>query len=409
MGVLARRWEEVRFNASEWLTEDDGPEYGTKTPSGVRVTAASALGLTTVWRCIDLITHAVSLAPTEVVVKVGKQSFVQYDRPLWLSTPDPTEPNYDAGDYFGDLATSLLVDGNFFVHVFPHVYDPQVLTVMDPRRVDPRAGGRYGILDDRGREIREVGAAEMLHGWWLRLPGMLRGISPLEALRRGIGSAIAAEEFAGRFFGQGTTMAFGVEVPGPLDDRQKDDLREQLRAKHAGIRRSHAVGVLTGGAKFITGLAPTPEQAQMLATRKFSVEDLCRPYGVPPAMAGSQEPGASSYASAYVWRQSFRDDAVLKFASKIERPHSRLLEVPPTVTDPRAKVGMRFNLDWIARVDLLARYQAHKEAVGGPWMTPDEARAIEDMGPIEGGDQLYMQQGGTPPPAPAQPAKPEAA
>jgi HK97 family phage portal protein len=392
MGVLARRLEATR-HAGDWLTADDGPDYAPPTPSGVTVTRSSALGLTTIWRCIDLITHAVSLAPTEVVVKVRGQTFPEYAKPAWLTTPDPTQPNYTAGDYFGDLTASMLVEGNFFVDVFPHIFDPLVLTPLDPARVKVKPGNLYDILDEHGRVVAEDRTSStILHGWWLRLPGMLRGISPLEALRRGISSAIAAEEFAGRFFGQGAALSFGVEVPGTLTTEQKEDLKKDLRAKYQGLRNSHAIAVLGGGAKFVSDLAPTPEQAQMLDTRKFSVEDLCRPYGIPPGMAGSQQPGASSYASRYVDRAMFRDDAVLKFSSKLERQHARLLQVPENIKEPGATVSMRFNLDWIARTDLLERYQAHKEGVTGGFITPNEARALEDLPPATGGDQLYMQQ-----------------
>lgn len=390
MGLIRDRLAEVRFNAQEWLHNDDDEGY--TTPSGVRVTRESALGLTTVWRCVDLISHAVSLAPTDVIVKVGDRSFPEFTKPGWLSAPVPSDPNYTGGDYFGEVALALLLDGNYFTLVTPDVFEPAQLTVLDPSRVVVKPGPRYDIKDEKGHVTATVGPMQMLHGWWLRLPGEPRGISPLEALRRGIGTAIAAEDFGGRFFGQGAALSFGVEVPGPLTPEQKTELRESLKRNHQGLSKSHAIGVLTSGAKFVGGLAPTPEQAQMLATRKFSVEDLCRPYGVPPGMAGSQEPGASSYASALVYREQFRDDAVLKFTTKIERGHARLLSVPDRLAGTGATVQMRFNLDWIARTNLLERYQAHSEGVRGGFITPNEARAKEDkpgIGPA--GDRLYMQ------------------
>jgi hypothetical protein len=108
-------------------------------------------------------------------------------------------------------------------------------------------------------------------------------------------------------------------------------------------------------------------------------------------MAGSQEPGASSYASAIEWRRQFRDDAVLKFTDKLERSHARLLQLPETIADVGATVALKFHLDWIARTNLLERYQAHAEGVRGGFLMPDEARALEDRAPVPGGDQLYMQ------------------
>lgn len=396
MGILAARFEEVR-NDTGWLTRDDGMEIGRPTPSGVRVNRNAALGLTTIWRCVDLLSSAVSQSPKDIILKIGGKSFPEFGKPSWLVTPNPNDPTYTINDYFGQVAVSLLMDGNYFTSVFPYVFDPQVLTVLDPTRVDVKPGPLYDIKDNTGRVVRTVGPMEMLHGTWLRPAGALRGISPLEALRRAMGSAIAAEEHAARFFGQGASLSFGVEVPGELDTTKKDELAKALKRKYAGLQNSHAIGVLTGGAKFVSGLAPTPEQAQMLATRKFSVEDLCRPYGVPPNMAGSQEPGASSYASADVWRDEFRDYAALPLATRIEAQHNRLVSVPDTISDPNASAQFKFNLDHVARTSLLTRYQAHKEGVLGGFLTPNEARVSEDKPPVDPnatdpGDRLYMQQ-----------------
>lgn len=395
MGIFAPHTEAVRGvgDKPDWINEDDEYAGARMTSAGVRVNARIALGLTTVWRCVDLLSSAVSQAPKDIVVKVGGRSFQEFGKPGWLIMPNPSDPTYTINDYFSQVALSLLMDGNFFVHVYPDVYDPIVLTVLPPGQVDVRSGPTYDLRDASGRVIREgLSPAEILHGTWIRLAGALRGISPLEALRRGIGSAVAAEDHAARFFGQGASLSFGVEVPGGMDIAQKKELAENLKARYAGLGNSHAIGVLTGGAKFVPGLAPTPEQAQMLATRQFSVDDLCRPYGVPPSMAGSQQPGSSSYASAEVWREEFRDYAALPLALRIEAHHNRLVRVPDTITDPNAEAQFKFNLDHVARTNLLTRYQAYKEGVLGGFLQPAEARAREDLPPVEGADQLFLQQ-----------------
>lgn len=392
MGLLRDRISEVRHMA-DWLTIDEDPDWpGSRTTSGVTVTRGSALGLTTIWRCWDLLSSSVAQAPKQVVLKIGGRRFPEFRNvPDWLSRPNPTDPNYTANDYFAQVALSLLADGNFFTHVFPNVFEPVVLTVLDPGRVRVIDGPRYELLDEYGKVYQTVGPFEMLHGVWIRLPGARRGISPLETLRRGIGSAIAAEDFASRFFGKGAALSFGVEVPTAMDPEKKKQFRESLRAEYAGLRKSHAIGVLTDGAKFVTGLQPTPDQAQMLETRKFSVEDLCRPHGVPPGLVGSQEPGASSYASASVYDMQFKERGVLPLAVRIETPHNRLLEVPDDVTDPSASMQFKFNLDGVARVDLKTRAEAEEIWVRSGQMTPDEARALEDRAPLPGGDRLYMQ------------------
>ena len=391
MGLFADRLAgSVRFSPAEWLARDDDTP---NTPAGIRVDRDSALSLSTMWRCWDLISHAVSLSPREVFLRVQDRSYRQWAIPSWLDTPDPRDENLSSDDYFGSLALSLLADGNYFVLAVPDVYSPVALIAQDPRLVATPAGTTdFNLIDPRtGRVLSTWGPDQMLHGWWFRFPGERRGVSPLEKLRRSIGGAIAADEYAGMYFGQGASLSFGVEVPGVAD---VDELRQTLRRKYSGLGNSHAIGVLQRGAKFVTGLAPTPEQSQMLATRKFAVEDVARIYGVPPGMAGSQEPGASSYASASEWRKEFREDSVLKFTAKLERGHNRCLKaiVPPALDPQGARMELEFDLDWINRVDLKTRMETWEVAVRSGQMTPDEARSKEGRDAQPGGDRLYMQQ-----------------
>lgn len=400
MGFLRRRYEEVRSSAS-WLSDEADEEawFGKKTAAGVRVNTRVALSLTTIWRCVDLLSSAVALAPKDIVIRIGQRSFPEYSNlPGWLEAPNPLDPTYTIDDYFSQVAISILTDGNYFTFAYPYVWDAQALIVLNPAQVEVKDGEGapvWVVKDQRGKEIYRLGPMQILHGVWLRPPGELRGISPIEALRRGIGSAIAAEEHGARFFGQGASLSFGVEVPGELDANQKAGLSESLRKKYGGLQNSHAIGLLTGGAKFVPGLAPTPEQAQMLESRQFSVEDLCRPYGVPPGLVGSTQAG-ESFASSEVDDRQFKERAVLPLAGRIERQHNRLVAVPGNITAPGARAQFRLNLDWITRVTLKERYEAYREGVEGGFLMPAEAREKEDLPPVAGADRLYMQAQMTP-------------
>lgn len=420
MGVLARSLarDEERGLGRDFLADDDNEtvwESGVTTTAGASVSRKSALGLSTVWRCVDLLTGAVSGAPKDIVVKIGSQSFAQYQKPSWLASPAPDDPSLTIEDHFSMVAMSLLLDGNFFVRVSPYVLDPQALLVIDPRNVVIRKGPVYDIYNDQGQKTDTIGPMEMLHGTWLRPPGSLRGISPLEALREGFGGAIATQGFANRFFGQGASLAFGVEVPGALDQAQKDELREGLKKRHAGPNNSHAIGILTGGAKFVTGLAPTPEQAQFIATRQLQREELCAIYGVPPQLVNAQERGASSYASAFVHEDEYRKYAVLPLCERIEPHYNRLVSVPEGINAANASAQFKFNLDHLARVDMLTRFQAYAQGTQGGFLMPDEARGYEDLPPLPGGvgavayAQQQMQPLGSPPARPALPSGQEAA
>lgn len=393
MGLLATRSEQR--NKPEWLNDDDGMTAGPLSSAGVRVSRATAIALPAVYSCWDLLSSAIAMAPRDVFVKLGGKSFPEFNPPMWVELPNPNNPNYTGNAYFTGVALSLLAAGEFFTYVLPDVATPASLTLIDPALVNVKgtiSEPSYEIKDRTGRVVRTVGTDQMLHGTWMQMPGSLRGVSPLEALRTAFGAALATQEHAARFFGQGASLSFGVEVTGAMDNAKKAELRDSLRQNYTGLGKAHAIGVLTNGAKFVSGLAPTPEQAQFLAAREFSVEDVCRIYHVPPAMVGSTQPGAASFASTDNYDKWFAQRGVQPLAEKIEAAHDRLLNPPSGLSDNGAVVQFRFNLASIERSTLATRYQAHSEGVRGGFITPNEARAHEDMQPLPLGDLLYMQQ-----------------
>lgn len=384
MGILKQLWsgpsrdEEVRA-AADFATEDGFEERPTN--AGVRVTQRSALQLSAVWACVRLLTGTLAGLPAEVVVHEGRTRRVVEGEPDWLNEPNPSDPTMTWGEYVSQITASLLLDGNAFSYVDGGTDAPGRLLVLDPSRVEVEYEAMtpmYTVRGDRGEVVAHVGPERMLHATWVRLPGSIRGLSPIEICRQGIGHAIAAEEFGSSFFGRGINLSAGIEIAGNLTDEQKADFMANLEGKHAGLRKAHRIGVVTGGAKFVTGLGVTNEQAQFLETRKFGVEDIARIFGVPPHMLGSQEPGASSYNSVEQRALEFRQYSVLSLVRRIEDPHSRLLP---------AGQSLRLNLEGLARADLKTRFDAYSVGVD-KFLTVNEVRALEDLPPIAGGNVM---------------------
>ena len=381
----------------DWLTDDDWMWNEGKTTSGQRVTRDSAMRLSTVWGCVRLLTNTIASCSTDLIIKAGKARYVEHSNvPGWMSNPYPADPSMTWTEHVAMVVTSLLLDGNFFTLVPNGVFDPSVLMVLDPRRVQVKRNDSmvpyYELLSDAGQVVDTFDVMHMLHGTWLRMPGQLRGMSPLEAARQGIGAGLAADDYASRFFGQGASLSFGVEYPNKLTTDQLDKFREGLSKKYSGNGQSHAIGVLTDGAKFITGLGVTNEQAQFLETRKYTVEDIAgRIFGIPPHKMGSQEPGATSYNSIEIRNYDFRADAVMPLTTRIEGPYQRIAAVPDAFPIANATAQFKINLDTVARADSKTRAETGEILVRSGQATPDEVREYEDRVPLLGGDKLYMQ------------------
>ena len=151
----ARALSETRFDRAGWLNDDDDDE-GSRTPSGVRVNRRTALTVPTFLRGMDILASAVAGAPRDVVIKLGGRTFPEFSNvPRWVNEPNPADPTLTGDDYIYALVASLVIDGNYFVHAYPNILDPNAaLVALDPSLVKlPEGSSDFEILDNKGKVI----------------------------------------------------------------------------------------------------------------------------------------------------------------------------------------------------------------------------------------------------------------
>jgi HK97 family phage portal protein len=230
-------------------------------------------------------------------------------------------------------------------------------------------------------ENRDVIQAEdMIHITELRLPGEMRGISRIDFMKENLGLAKALEEFAARFFGQGSSASGIIEFPGNLTREQAKDLVSGFEEGHKGLRRSHRPGVLFGGAKF-TKTTVDNDSAQFLESRRFAVEEIARIFRVPPSMLGVTTPGAMSYASVEQNGIQYVTHTLRPYIEKIEEGYSRLLE---------GRAFMKFNVDGLLRGDQASRYASFSTGLQSGFLSINDIHRLEDMAPVDGGDSYRV-------------------
>lgn len=350
---------------------------GNMTWAGADVSQRSSLQVSAVFACVRLLSDTVSTLPAATYTRVDGERR-PYPEPAWVVEPDL---GVTRQDFLQQVMVSLLLDGNAFIQVLRAGIDAAALVVLDPQRVEVRRNAetrRPEYVIDQGKAV--LPNSDVLHITDLRRPGDLRGISRVTELRQTIGLARALDEFASRFFGNGSTTSGIIEFPGNLTEEQARDLVDGFEAGHKGLKRAHRPGVLSGGAKFSkTGV--DPEQAQMLGSRQMSVEEIARIFGVPPHMIGLTTPGAMSYASVEQNAIQFVTHTLRPITTKIESALSRLLP---------GEAFLRFNMDGLLRGDSISRAQYHSTALQAGWETVNDVRRNEDLPPVEGGDQTRV-------------------
>jgi HK97 family phage portal protein len=353
-----------------------GGFFGTSTYSGIAVTQDNSLRISTAYACVRLLADTVSTLPIDSYVRRDGIRTAYRPRPIWLDQPD-LDLATSRDEHFTQVMVSLLLDGNAFVRV---VRDPVgnviALIVLDPKRVEVRRNKDF-VIEYHLRDIdRVLSKSEVLHITELRKPGALRGSSRIDELKEVFGLTAALDEFASRFFGQGSQTSGVIEVPGALSREQAKDLVDSFEEGHKGLARSHRPGVLFGGAKFNkTGV--DPNEAQMLESRKMQVEEIARAFRVPLHMLSTAIPGAMSYASVEQNAIQFATYTIRPYLSRIEAAYSTLL--------PQG-VFVRFNMDGILRGDIQTRFSAYSTGTQAGFLSVNDIHRLKDLPPVEGGD-----------------------
>lgn len=345
------------------------------------------LGLTAAYASVRLLADVVSSFPVDAYTRIGgvrRPYRPAGEKPVWLISPLPSEPTYTFNQLVSETIVSLYIDGNAFLYA-PRDEAGTVLEVrvLDPRRVEIFRDGRqvkYKVKqDDRGDAI-VFGQETILHVPLITMPGELRGINPVSQLRSSLALGLTLEDYAHNFFRTGSTPTGVIEVPHDLTKDQAEALKTGWERHHTG-QNIHTPGVLTGGASF-KPLAFVPEDAQLLASRQFTTEEIARIFRIPPNLIGVMTPGAVSYASVEQTNLAFVQYTLRPLVEMVERPLSTLL-LPPDAF-------VKFSMDSLLRGTTRDRYETFRIGLQEGWLSVNDIRKMEDQTPLDGGDSYRM-------------------
>lgn len=341
----------------------------------------SAMRLSAVFACLRVLSEAVSTLPLDTFVRNAGTRRPYRPRPEYLSF-DP--PMVSRIEYLSAVMLSLLTDGNAFVATpRDELGVPVTLLPLDPTAVAVERG-RDGVIRYRIESHLFV-ASEIMHIRGMGMPGALRGLSPIAAARDVIAGASKAQEYGVNLFDNGAVPPAVIEMPGEGGEEDRERARRIAAAWHetnGGTANAGRVGVLIGNAKLNT-VAVTPEDAQWLETRRFGVQEIARVFGVPPHLIADSSNSTSWGSGLAEQNLAFGQLSLRPWIERIEDAHGRLL-----TSHGLGDVFVKLNLDALLRASLSDRYESYKVGIESRFLTPNEARRLEDLPPVPGGDEF---------------------
>lgn len=384
------------------LTLEDDPETGpAQAPTRSRdlnVSQDRALSLSTVFRGVGI--HAT--AACQLSIDVERNGF---KIPTAATSPLVKRPNLELSRsaFLEFTVVCLYLDGNAFwelIRSLPSAPRPgEIVDVvpLNPHEVTVLKDSRSGRLtySYRGRTIT---ADNMRHLKFLRVPGQLRGLGPIQAARVEILGALDARDY-GALWLTDSNVADGVLTtdqvlkPGAGDEymnvwygRNADGTPKD---KKSSRRYNERLRVLGQGLKY-EHLMLKPADVQFLETQQFTTTQIARLLGVPASLLlAAVEGNSQTY-------QNVEQDWIAYARFSLMKP---LREIEEAFTDllPHGQTA-RFNLEVLLRTDTKTRMQAHKVAIEAGIYDEDYARGIEGIPPMTELERARLAERRTPTP-----------
>ena len=372
--------------------------FGNVAKSGTYVSERSVLTLSTVYACVNLLCGALVSMPLNVYESQSGNNDKAIDHPLWWLFNEAPHPSWTASAFWNYMMLSRLFHGDAYARIIrKSPLSPNVLHFepVHPANVETKLGDN-GVLLYTLRHVKDlkgnnltVDQADMIHVTNLGFDG-IKSMSTLQhALRNVGGAALAVDEYSSTYFKNNATPSIAITLP-PGDELSPDALqqfRSQWEQKHAGVANSHVPTILSNGME-VKPISMSAEDAQLIATRNFQVEDICRVFGVPPFMVGHTQNTSSWGTGVEQMGLGFVKYTMQRHLNAIEQEINRKIW-------PKRSAGFfaRFNTAGIERGDIKTRNESYRIALGRAgepgWMTINEIRKLENLPPIDGGEVLY--------------------
>lgn len=379
------------------------------------VSERTILQLGAAMACVRLLSQTFATLPVGIFRKLGDGSRkAAPDHPLYEILHNQPNADMTAVDFWQLIIAVMLLRGTAFCEI-DRIADrvvgltPLVRGTMTWRRMP---NGDYDFTYTENGKIRKIARRDL---WILpafTLDGMF-GLSPICYGTNVFSGAMAADRASNQTFENGMAasgfVSYGKDSNAWLTEPQRDQLRGNISRFTHGGAKAGGVFVLEGGMGY-TALAMNPEDAQMLETRSFNVEEICRWFGVPPTLIGHGDKTSNWGTGLEQQNLTFLTYNLRPWLSKIEQSIRKNL-LPAS---EKGRYFAEFNVEGLLRTDSAGRaawYRAMTDI--GAWAI-DEVREKENMAPFGGNAakptvqsaRVPLDKLGETPPAPAAPATP---
>ena len=347
----------------------------------------SALNVATVYRCVNLLADSVASLPVQYMRKRGGL-FVEdrSDRLHYLLNVQPCEW-LSAVDFWQMVVRQVLLRGNsYIVPVYDYTMEVGRLALVDPSTVaHDTVSDTYTINDVHAGISGVYGEDEIIHIKNYSYDGKT-GLSTLGFARVALSiTSTGDRETLDRFANGGNVRGIvsnDTSVRG-FGEYQDMELQKTATDLDGRFRNGERIVSLPGQVQF-SPLSLSSTDLQFLETRKFSVREICRFFGVHPSFVFDDT--SNNYKSAEMANVAFLTNTLNPLLRKIEVELHRKLVAPSLC----CRRKFQFDRRGLYACDLDSRVKYQAQTIAAGLYTVNEWRQEENKPAVEGGDTVLV-------------------
>jgi len=296
---------------------------------------------------------------------------------------DAVNDEYSSFQWRFDMMTAVLTEGRFVSYIERDgAGRPINLYPLPNASVKRLPNGRKQYEYRIDGETRRYDQADVLDVTFMLHPDLLKHRSPLRQCAVAIGKAYNANSYGSKLFKNNGLPAFTLQGPFGSEKSASRAAENIAEATKEAARKGGNVLAIPMGHE-LKPLSADPDKMQLVETQRFAVEEIARIYSLPPTFLQDLTHGTFSNTEQqdlhFVkhtmkrWLEQLEAEMNLKFFGRGSR---RIVE---------------FNVDGLLRGDYKTRMEGNAQAIQTGQLTPNEARAMDNREPLDGGDRLYIQ------------------
>ncbi|WP_372528934.1 phage portal protein [Pseudooceanicola nanhaiensis] len=346
------------------------------TEAGLSISPKVAMRNTTVLRCVSLIAFSIGMLPLHLQRKADKGK--ADDHPLFRVLHRRPNGWQTAFEFRSLMQQRALVDGNAYALIVRsgrRIIQLVPLASKDVKVVQRPDWALEYHLKRNGAETVIFPQSEVFHLRYGMSDDGITGLSLVKQAAEAIALAIQTEKAAARLFRNGMIVGGYLKHKERLSKEAYDRLKESM-AENEGAENAHRWKILEEGME-AEDPGHSGRDSQAIENRKFQIEDIARPFGVPRPLLGVDD---TSWGSGIdVLGQFFVRYALNPWFEAWQQAIERSL-----LTEAEADLfEAKFNAGALLRGSMKDQAEFFAKGLGSgghqPWLHPDEPRDWMDL------------------------------